>query len=434
HGQVAQQQDLSAYFFVRCVELYLRNGGVIAFVMSYAAMTRRQFARFRRGLYGAAQRGSSRLIHVTVQFTSAWVFSDQVQPLFPVPSCVLFARPGDGPGPRLPSRVQVAAGILPRRDASEPEASQYLSWHDDVWPSERVNRVTEGYAASFRDGATVFPRVLFTVRKVETGMLGANATAPVVESRRTNLEKPPWKDIRSLRGNIETDFLRPLYLGESIAPFRVLSQILSVVPWEAKRRRLLTATEAQSRGYAHLAGWLTEAERMWSQHSSGKRTLLEQLDYYGQLSAQFPIAPLRVVYSKAGTLPAATLMKGQASLVDHTLYWATVNGPDEGYYLLAVLNSETARKLTEGLQARGQWGARHFDKVMLSLPIPRFDRADKLHRALARAAVHAEQVAAAVQLNEGMHFVKARQRIRTTLRENGVAQKIDKLVAELLKL
>jgi SAM-dependent methyltransferase len=411
HGQVAQQQDLSAYFFVRCAELYVRDGGVVAFVMPYAAMTRRQFARFRAGLYGVAQRGHSRLIFLTVQFTGAWVFSDKVQPLFPVPSCVLFARSGDGSGPRLPSRIQVATGILPRRDASGKEASQYLSWHDDVWPSERVDRVTQGYADRFRQGAIIIPRVLFTVQNAEAGMLGANPTAPLVESRRTSLEKPPWRDVLPLRGNIETYFLRPLYLGESIAPFRVLSPILSVVPWDVEGKLLLAAAEAQSRGYAHLAGWLTEAERVWSQHSSGKRTLLEQLDYYGQLSAQFPIAPLRVIYSKAGTLPAATLMKDQASLVDHTLYWASVNGPDEGYYLLASLNSETARKLAEGLQARGQWGARHFDKVILSLPIPSFDRSNKLHRALARAAAHAEQVAAAVKLSEGMHFVKARQKI-----------------------
>ena len=138
------------------------------------------------------------------------------------------------------------------------------------------------------------------------------------------------------------------------------------------------------------------------------------------------------MYSKAGTLPAATLVKDQASLVDHTLYWANINGLEEGYFLLSILNSETARKLAEGLQARGQWGARHFDKVMLSLPIPPFDRADKLHRALARAAKHAEEVASTVQITEGTNFIKARQRIRTALREDGVAEKIDQMVAELL--
>lgn len=432
HGQVAQQQDLSAYFFVRCVELYLADNGVIAFVMPYAAMTRRQFASFRKGLYGAAQTMSSRLIHVTVQFTAAWVFSDQVQPLFPVPSCVLFARSGEGSGSRLPSRVQIASGILPRRDASRTEAGQYLSWHEDPWPSERADRVTEGYADLFRQGAIIIPRVLFTVQNVQAGILGVNPTFPLVESRRTSQEKTPWKNIHTLRHNIEVDFLRLLYLGESIAPFRVLSPILSVVPWDNERNKLLNAAEAQSLGYAYLAGWLAEAEHIWSQYGSGKRTLVEQLDYYGQLSAQFPIRRLRVIYSKAGTLPAASLLSDSQSLIDHTLYWVGINTRPEGMYLLAVLNSETARKRAESLQARGQWGARHFDKVMLSLPIPHFDSSNKVHKALAKAATHAEQIAAAVELKEGMHFVRARQKIRAALKEDGIAQKIDKLVTELL--
>ena len=118
---------------------------------------------------------------------------------------------------------------------------------------------------------------------------------------------------------------------------------------------------------------------------------------------------------------------------DHTLYWAKVDSKQEGLYLLAILNSETARHLAEHLQSRGQWGARHFDKVILSLPIPHFDSSNKLHTALSRAAAHAEQVASAVQLNEGMHFITARKRIRAALDEDGISQKIDKLVAELLE-
>ncbi len=96
------------------------------------------------------------------------------------------------------------------------------------------------------------------------------------------------------------------------------------------------------------------------------------------------------------------------------------------------MNSETTRKGAEHLQSRGQWGARDFDKVMLSLPIPRFDGSNKLHMALAKAAVHAEQIAAAVQFSDGMHFVKARQSIRAALNQDGIAQTIDKLVANLL--
>ena len=63
---------------------------------------------------------------------------------------------------------------------------------------------------------------------------------------------------------------------------------------------------------------------------------------------------------------------------------------------------------------------------------PCFDASNKLHVQLAKSAVHAEQVAAAVQLSDGMHFVKVRQSIRRALQEDGIAQKIDKLVARLL--
>ena len=118
---------------------------------------------------------------------------------------------------------------------------------------------------------------------------------------------------------------------------------------------------------------------------------------------------------------------------DSSLYWAKVSNPLEGAYLLSILNSETARQRAAHLQSRGQWGARHFHKVILSLPIPSFDASNKLHTQLAKAAAHAEKVAAGVQLREGMHFVKARQTIREALREDGIAQKIDDLVAELLE-
>ena len=45
----------------------------------------------------------------------------------------------------------------------------------------------------------------------------------------------------------------------------------------------------------------------------------------------------------------------------------------EARYLVAILNSETARERVEAYQSRGQWGARDFDKVIFNLPIPRFD-------------------------------------------------------------
>jgi len=83
-------------------------------------------------------------------------------------------------------------------------------------------------------------------------------------------------------------------------------------------------------------------------------------------------------------------------------------------------------------QSRGQWGARHFDKVVFNLPIPRYDAKIKLHRDLADAAAKAERVAAAVALPEGVKFQRARSLVRAALQEAGLAAAIDALVARLL--
>jgi hypothetical protein len=144
------------------------------------------------------------------------------------------------------------------------------------------------------------------------------------------------------------------------------------------------------------------------------------------------LAPLRVVYAKAGSQPAACLVRDLRAVVDHMLYWMPTADEREARYLTAILNSETARSRVEAMQSRGQFGARHFDKVMFNLPIPRFDAANKLHRELAKAASDAEALAAKVELPEGVKFQRARGLVRAALTEAKISQRIDALVARLL--
>ena len=160
-------------------------------------------------------------------------------------------------------------------------------------------------------------------------------------------------------------------------------------------------------------------------------TLLDRWDFPRGLSSQFPAPRYRVVYGKSGTLPAAAIISDDQAAIDQQLYWAGMETMEEAQYLSALLNSETARQRVEHLQATGQWGARHFDKLLLSLPIPQFARRP-LHNRLAKAAERAEAVAANVVIPDNMYFVTARGRIREALREDGVAAEIDGLVAELL--
>lgn len=454
-GRAATHQDLSGYFFARCVELYLKPGCTIAFVMPYAALNRLQFTGFRTGWFGGRggplpavvqrsphlqallppgrppRRGTIGEVYATVKFAESWAFDESVQPLFPVPSCVMIATKAET-GP-LPSMVTAYTGQLRHRDASVAEADTALSSQEAAWPQEAEFEGGSPYREAFRQGATMVPRVLCVVEYAPIGRFGADPSVPVVQSRRTNQEKQPWKGLGPLRGQVEARFLRSLYLGESIAPYRVLQPVLSVIPWDQNEENLLDATLAQRRGYGHLARWLQQAEALWQQHGQGNMSLLEQIDYYGKLSAQFPPAPLRVVYAASGTLPAAAILGDQAAVAEHKLYWARVDNLAEAQYLEAILNSETSRARVAHLQSRGQWGARDFDKVMFELLIPQFAPSSRLHRDLAAAAARAEEVAGDVRFPATVHFVAVRRRIRQALAEEGVAGEIERLVERLLR-
>jgi len=428
-GKVATHQDESAYFFARCVELYLKKTGAIAMVLPYATMTRQQYRGLRSGIFASkVTRKREVRVYASVRFNEGWAFDESVFPLFNIPSCVLIATEGE-PGP-LPMKVTAYSGQLPRRDASALEADAHLTSQQASWPKGNESTVA-GYSDRFRQGATVVPRFLFLVIRTAAGRLGSNPDAPVVESRRNNLEKPPWKDLDLLRQPIEKEFLRRLYLAESIAPFLLLEPVEAVIPWDHTKPGLLDSEAAQRGGYRHLGKWMKDAETLWNEHGKNRMSLLERLDYYGNLTAQMPSESIRVIYSKAGVNPAAAVLRDQSAVIDHKLYWSEVAGETEASFLVAALNSEAIRDYVSSRQSRGQWGPRDFDKL-LAESIPEFESSNPLHQELATEGSRAEKIAALVELPEDTHFIRARGLIRKALREDGVAQRIEKLVAKLL--
>jgi len=420
-GKFATQNDLAALFTVRSVALYLRSGGSIAFVLPLAALTRGQFERFRAGSFAATK----------IAWDEAWTMDDSVQPLFPVPSCVVFGR-RRATSQAIPETVRAYSGKLPYRDAPEAIADAHLSVTENAArPAQGVFTGGSAYRGVFRQGATLVPRMLCLIERGRLGRLGGDPTAPQVESRRTTQEKQPRKSLPGVAHRVETEFLHSVLLGESILPYRVFRPFEGVVP-VTREGAVLDAEAAANRGYSGLHGWMAAAEAVWNEHQASDITLIQQFDYYGKLGAQFPNSPLRVVYAASGTIPAACVLRNSSALIEHGIYWAAVQTEEEGEYLAVIFNSETARRRTAAMQSRGQWGARHFDKVIFTLPIPRFDSKVSLHAELARTAREAERVAKAVPLTNSIRFQRARKLVRDALFAAGITARIEELVEQLL--
>ena len=151
-----------------------------------------------------------------------------VQPLFEVPSCVLFAHnemnaaggdPTLPPPGRLPATVRSASGTLPQRDATSKEAAKHLKWQEAPWqeapwqeapwqeapwPAVAEDESGSPYREAFHQGATMVPRMLCTVERVPAGRLGENpdATAggePPLEPGKSSLGKASLRYAGTLR-------------------------------------------------------------------------------------------------------------------------------------------------------------------------------------------------------------------------------------------
>ncbi len=426
HGaKVATQQDLSTLFVVRCVDRYLRDGGRFGFVLPSAVLDRGQYEGFRSGAFDAKGVGNLRFV-----FETPWDLRRIRPHFFPIAASVVFGcrGPKGASATALPN-AEIWTGRLPRTNAAWPEVASLLQ---RAGASEEVVETVEGsrYHSHFRQGATIVPRVLFMVERKQAKALGLGQGRVAVRSVRSANEKKPWKELATLDGVVESVFIRPVHLGETVLPYRLREPVLAVIPRDGKG--MLDGQTERLQGYEGLSKWVAKTEALWDKHRSSERlTLRERLDFQKGLSNQFPIQPTRIVYAKSGMHLAAARVDDLRAVIDHTLYWATATTPEEALYLCAILNAAVTTQLVRPMMSYGK-DERHIDKYVWKLPIPLYDATVEEHRALAALGARAEEEVAALSLSEEVHFATARRSVRDALEASEVGQEIEARVAALL--
>ena len=166
-GRYSTTQDVAGLFFARSVDLYLKQGGVIGFVMPHSALQAGQHSKWRTGTWKSpSRRGPGRdrapgfWLSVEFDYKTAWDL-EQLDPntFFPIPACVVFAR--------NTGQSEIAAPL-----AGMVEQWQGKEGADDV--SRLLVGITNTgvtgdspYAQLSRQGATIVPRCLFFVNETE---------------------------------------------------------------------------------------------------------------------------------------------------------------------------------------------------------------------------------------------------------------------------
>lgn len=426
HGsKVATHQDLSGLFVARAIQLYLRKGGHFAFVMPNAVLDRSQFAGLRSG------RLDDSVAPVWLSFDRCWDLRRLRPHFFPRASAVIFGSREDTytQARAIPEEIELWSGRLPARAASWTQVEPLIRRGVSHRSSSGNASAKASYRNRFRQGATVVPRVLFMVEELPPGPLGVPHGKVRVRSVRSAYEKTPWKDLDSVEGVIESEFVLPVYLGEDVLPYRLRPPHLAILPIDTAG--VIAAEPDRLELYPGLADWWRRVETLWTNNRSSERlSLTAQLDYHGKLSSQLPVQPRRVVYTKSGMHLAATRIDERRALIDHKLYWAGTRSLEEARYLCAILNAAVVTRLVRPLMSYGK-DERDIDKHVWNLGIPEFDATKQLHNNLVSLAMKVEEEVSALPLRAN-GFTAQRREIREYMEQSKAAQEIETVVEELL--
>ena len=276
-ARYATHQDVAGLFFARSVDRYLKNGGVIGFVLPHSALQAGQYAKWRSGRWRAGK--SVPGVQVDLTFKPAW----DLEPLepnsfFPVPASVVFARK------------------LSQEDSGKPLAGSVERWEGtpgtDDMRRELVGIADAGaaggspYGGYSRQGAIMVPRRLFFVNETENRAIVQAAPTVTVNPRKGSKDKSPWKDLdlTSITGQtVEDRHLFDVHLGETVAPYVTLAPLKALLP--LKRDDASIPTDDDGPGGIRLGGlerrmrgrWRT-VSRLWEDN----KALVNRLNLLGQ--------------------------------------------------------------------------------------------------------------------------------------------------------
>ena len=407
-GKLAPHQDIATLFYTRCAELYAQLGAEIGMVLPHSALRTGQHLKWRSGHYRQKSGRNSPSISLNLRLHEPWDLDNVVPDFFPMPASVVFARftGADQGTPLAPATVQVWRGNWDKDYPGISRESEPLH-HDDGNPKSP-------YAELSSQGPTIVDRRLFFVETIpNTAMLPATNTTNV-RPRLSSQDKATYDgQLNQLEGVVSNDHIFDVYLGECIAPYVDFAPLKAALPVhlhtmtmplnhhdcdDNKHDACKLTVEALDPTMQQR--WLIAAEMFREAHKNQTiKELYENLNYLNKLTEQ--LAYLRQTTAESGTTrvayttsgePTATFIRNGTALVESNLYQTICHSDAEGYFVLAIINSnEFAKQAKPFCPTNWSKKIRHLHKHGWKLPIPRYDANDQLHARLAQLGTTAEQ-------------------------------------------
>jgi hypothetical protein len=429
--------EIATLFYRKVSDLYLKEEGVIGFVMPRSILT----GALHHVRFKSFNKPVMRLIRI--------LDLEEVLPLFNVPSCVLISVKGEETS--YPVLSLKYAGRLEKKNQRLPEIQKILKIGKYEYKPPIPNAEQfSSYYNDVREGATIVPRAFWFLEFDVPPTGWVNINAPAIKTDHDIEKKPPWTDV-NLKENVESNFIYVTLLSGDIVRFGYKELRPVVIPIEPTNEsyKMLDVKELLEMGFIGITEWLEGAQKIWEDRATERSKkdfprVISWLNYRNKLNTQNPRVRYVVLYNDSGTNLASCVINkqglplfeiGKSTLkpagfvAEHGSYFYETDDEKEAHYICAVLNSNKINKAIKPLQPKGLFGERNISRRPFMFPIPQFDKNDSSHTRLAELSKACHTKVSSLDL-EGQRSANAREKANKMVEEE--LEEIDVLVKKII--
>ncbi len=393
------KRDVSMLFTYVCADAYLKNGGILGFLITQTVWKSSGGDVFRR--LRLPRGGQMRVLTVddlsavrpfegATNVTSAFVCKKGEPQSFPVPYFIWTRKADAHLETELPWKE--ARQMLDVRDTLARPISQ--SDTESPWStssreaSDVIDKVVGASSYSAKAGCTTWANGVYWVRILEAHPQGLMTIENQASIGRRKIEIHP--------SVVEETVLFPLLRGRDIRRWFARPSLWIVFPHTHETGWLPIPETVMRTTYPKAYSYLKGFEGILRSRA-GYKQLRKDQPFYTLVNTNPDIhAPWKVVWKDIVTDFTSAVLgpdagTGKPVVPDHHVIYAGFPQPDEAHYLCAILNSVVIRSTIKSFGVMTLL-APH---VISRLAIPKYDRGSQLHGLLVELSIRTHHLVAA---------------------------------------
>ena len=410
----AGEKDFSMLFTYACADRYLKDGGILAFVITQEVFKSKGagegFRRFRIGEKGPNLKAlwMEDMVHLqpfqAANKTTIFAMKKGEATTYPVPVVEWTRKSGVGKIPPEWTLDEVLAGTERVKHEAVPvdAAKPVSSWQTASRSALKGFDVLKGanpYKAHL--GARAEPYGVFWLNFIELRPDGLI----VVENQHDRGKR----EVRHVRDAIEPDLVYPAVAGGNLARYGIHSHFYVVMAQDPEKRKGYDE-DWMAANLPLTYAYLVQFKDALVERAAYQKYFFKEVKKGGKVVAREPTGPFYSMYNiseqsfspyriawkrMAQRMEAAVLttldtpLGPKSAISTDTTSFMVASNRAEAHYLCAVLNSDVVDSYIRSFSSGGRgFGA---PSVMQNLAIPSFDDANKLHCELAALSEEAHR-------------------------------------------